>query len=853
MANQTITTSANHDDLTGRNAGEDITIQQGAVLTIDSMPQHTSSGILGDILLTEGEIHIDGRYVREVVYADGSGTLPSVGDTLTYGTAGTAKVIRLNSGNNAAGTFTITIQGELEEPNSTITDGSWAASVSSSRVGLLMVFGEDQVWDATNATCTLRITGDWYEIGVGDGTDNQSITLPHSGVQHAIWVETGNGTNVFEIWHRVNIVTSTVFFDNVADWGNTYESGFVFSHVPGTNTLNFGTNTLGGAPTLGARIRIPNVHMGTTSVANPLVETNTLTITNYLEIVDSGVTENVLIDHLNASTVHVTLNQTNGAIITSSAIGYWNPTNFINRNNAEVILTDCAFVSGSGLTGNSISLPWAIVDNVGGITITDCLFHAGINANNSGVIVLTTMANVTFTGRNKVVSNQQDENSMACLRGAIASNVFNEGTLLLLNGTILAGAGCVNWQLGNIAWGQLASRGNTENSINIMNLSGTDNINISSGRYLMGDQIRGFRGAQFLLTDASNTTIQNIGDVDAKLDNGGFGTALIQLAGISNNITMRRVWFTNLGTSQALNTVNSCSDILIENCSGDYNDEIELDATRVYVKGFHGASGAVGVATGVEDDLVNVIATIFLDYFKSDTTGAMGLLFNDRGTRHIPHVTVTAGNPVWNGLGDMIMKTAGDQVEFTWPYVIKGHTGFQNAAYEIAAVNPANFGFEYDLDTGEGFLNNWQDVTGANLSAETISPEGFKIKIRITCLTSNNTNAIRGFAIPTTTTIADQKANLYPADAKLVELTGLQPNSEVRVYLGTDPATAIPLAGVENSLTTFSFLHTVPGQQGYIVVFALGYQSIRLPITFASTDQSIPIQQVIDRVYENPV
>ena len=128
--------------------------------------------------------------------------------------------------------ITITIQGVFEEPTGTITDGSWSATITSSKIGVLKVYGEDQIWDATNGTCTLRITGDWHEVAVGDGTDNQSITLPHTGRQHALWIETGSGTNVFQIWHRVNTTASTVFFDEVADWGDSFECGFVFEHIP---------------------------------------------------------------------------------------------------------------------------------------------------------------------------------------------------------------------------------------------------------------------------------------------------------------------------------------------------------------------------------------------------------------------------------------------------------------------------------------------------------------------------------------------------------------------------------------------------------------------------------------------
>jgi hypothetical protein len=846
MANQTITVDSNHDDLTGRNAGEDITIQQGAILTVDSYPQETPRGILGDILLTEGDIHIDGRYVREVAYVSGTGTLPTVGTALTYGAAGTAKVINLNSGTNAAGVMTITIQGVREEPTGTLSGGGWSASVSTSRQGLLKVFGEDQVWDATNATCTLRITGDWYEIGTGTGADNQSITLPHTGHQHAIWVETGNGTNVFQIWHRVSTVASTVFWDSVLDWGDSYEAGFVFSCVPGSGVLDFGTATNGGAPPSGARIRIPSVHLGTTTVGAPQTEVTLLVLASYLEIIDSSVTQNVFIDHLNASSVQASLIQTNGATISDSVFGLWSAANFINRNNSEVLLTNCAFVSGNQLPGDSLAAGWIILDNVGGITSTDCVYYCGVNGNNVGTMLLTTMANLTFEGTNKVISNQQDENTQAAVRGNVASNIINNGTLLLVNGGVITIAGCVNWQLGDIAWGQLSARGNTENSLQILNLTGTDTVTIDSGRYLAGGGIAGFRGSQVILTDASNITIQNFGDIDAKLDNGGFGTNLLNLAGITNNVTLRRVWFTNLGSVQSLAMVNSASDILIENCSSDYDDEIETDATRVLIKGFHGASGNPGAATGVENDLVNCVATIFLDYFKSDTTGAIGLTFNDRGRKHLGDVEIVSGNPIWNGLGDMLMRSAGDQVIFTWPYFIKGHTGFANLAVQTFGVNLGNFGFEYDLDTGSGFSGSWQAVTGANVSAETISPAGFKIKIRITCLTSNLTNAIDGFAIRTTTTIAGQKANLYPADSTTLTLTSLQPGSEVRVYAA---GTQDEVAGVENSGTSQVFQLTVPSVD--IVVHALSYEYLSLTGVDTSINAAIPIQQRFDRYYSN--
>jgi hypothetical protein len=85
-----------------------------------------------------------------------------------------------------------------------------------------------------------------------------------------------------------------------------------------------------------------------------------------------------------------------------------------------------------------------------------------------------------------------------------------------------------------------------------------------------------------------------------------------------------------------------------------------------------------------------------------------------------------------------------------------------------------------------------------------------------------------------------------------LEFTGLQSGSEVRAYTGTDPATSVEIGGVESSSTSFSFSHTSGGVSGYFVVLSLGYIDINVPITYATANQSIPIQQQIDRQYSNP-
>lgn len=83
-----------------------------------------------------------------------------------------------------------------------------------------------------------------------------------------------------------------------------------------------------------------------------------------------------------------------------------------------------------------------------------------------------------------------------------------------------------------------------------------------------------------------------------------------------------------------------------------------------------------------------------------------------------------------------------------------------------------------------------------------------------------------------------------------VTLTGLKSGSEVRAYLGTNPATSVEIGGTETSGTSFTFSQAYGGQDGYIQIFSLQYQPVFLYITYSALDQSIPIQQVIDRQYD---
>ena len=849
MANQIISTDSNHDNMTSRAAGEDFTIQDGATLTIDSMPHLTSMGILGDITMSGGSLLIDGSRTFEVAYSSGSGTLPAVGDAITWNAGADAgKVVRLNSGDNTSGVLTLTVDVGDTTPDDadSITDGAWTADLDSVKVGFLIVYGEDQDWGSVDGRSSLRITGDWYEIGTGTGANGQTVTLPHTGHQPAIWVETGSGTGVFEIWCRVNTTASAVFFDSLSAWGSTFESGYVYDQQFGSATVTFGTSTNGGAPPSGARIRIPNVHIGTTTVGAPTTEVNSATFLSHIGIVPPNTNLNVEIDHLNGSSCYVDFRGTNAVVVSDSCWGLSTSSSFVQKVNATVELTNCAIVNGShGLAGGYQPLViLGVVDNIGGITITDCVFHHGTNSNNSGAFVLTTMANLDFVGRCKLSLAVQDENTTYALRATTASNITSE-TLICLGGSLGFVTSSNGIDIGELIYGLPPGRGTTEETMNgALVHTASKGCIIRSGGFASGGAKHG-RNYIFILTDSDDVTIRNFGSPDAKIDGEVRATGVANFLGITSNILMQRVWYTNLNGAMPYSFINSAADITLENCSGDYNDEIETDATRVLVKGMHGASGGLDSATGVEGDVINVLATCFLDYFKSDTTGALGLTFNDRGNKHLPDITITAGTPIWNGLGDLLMRTTGDQVVYEWPYQIKGHTAFQNAAIQVSVTG--SYTYEYDLDTGGGFSGSWTTINGANLSAETISPAGFRFKVRITATATNASAAIKGLAVLTNTTLAAQAANFYPLDINTVTFNGLPTGCDVVVLVaGTDTILEQKDAWASSSYGfTYSGAQTIDIgflKPGYIPYYIRG-------LALGTTDSSIPVSLTADRNY----
>jgi len=89
---------------------------------------------------------------------------------------------------------------------------------------------------------------------------------------------------------------------------------------------------------------------------------------------------------------------------------------------------------------------------------------------------------------------------------------------------------------------------------------------------------------------------------------------------------------------------------------------------------------------------------------------------------------------------------------------------------------------------------------------------------------------------------------------KTLTLTGLQTDSEVRVYNNVGGEAGSAIAGTESSGTTFDIVYNYLGSDipVIIVIHHLDYIYQRLFLSLGDSDASLPIVQQGDRVYDNP-
>lgn len=364
-------------------------------------------------------------------------------------------------------------------------------------------------------------------------------------------------------------------------------------------------------------------------------------------------------------------------------------------------------------------------------------------------------------------------------------------------------------------------------------------------------------------TACTNSTLRNCGTPASPCSSGTwavdtYGMAYaIYPAANNNNIRFQKIYVTRLRTGLTY-TINSNKNILYDRVLTKYqwiNSGTGTPRT-IYTTNIADLNATIkGITTGAYpvSAQTSVYGTHWYDMFLGVGSGSLILVMNEETVETEDYVTINSGTNVkFNSAGGIEMRSIGDQVTWEMSYYSKGHTAFANITPIMSGGTIGNYTIEFkiDINNGSGFTANFETLSAANLRNYTIT-SGFKLQIRITT-SSTNTTAITHLRIYTETSASAQNAIDYPLDVSTISFTGLKSGSEIRAYLGTDPATAVVVDGIESSGTTYSFNHSITGT-GYIRIFSLGYQPLELPITYSGSDESFLIQQVIDRVYTNPV
>lgn len=232
---------------------------------------------------------------------------------------------------------------------------------------------------------SIEIAGNWIEIGVGDGTPGQALTVPYRDHVSAVWVETAAGSGVYEAW--ANCI-----------WKFPNQGGQVdFEGLDG-----FGVGPKGRVfyqqPDLTPIYHSVQANCTTSTATKNLVVTSTAGIYPGAYLVGSvGITANSVVNRvIDATTLEMN--------VVGSANSSVSTVTIYNTNRCW--LTD-QIVVGDGLHGNvipvgaKVRVPNILITGEQGINIGSAAGGVNINLTNGGSLIADTClfarVNSTFT------------------------------------------------------------------------------------------------------------------------------------------------------------------------------------------------------------------------------------------------------------------------------------------------------------------------------------------------------------------------------------------------------------------------------------------------------------------------
>jgi hypothetical protein len=859
MAAFTVTTTQNLDQITGKTGGDTYAIN-GGNLTIDGHSRFdlngantsaTAATTLGSITLSAtlgGTCTIDGRAVRLIAYTAGSGTLPAMGSTVTMGGA-SGKIMCVTANHTslpvtsgtipASGFIHIKQWNGVEYGSGALTlSGITATSSGASVVGYLEIMGDEASTVNANRLGTFNVLGEWFSLGVTSGVANQTVQIPNNGtLKHiaGVYIEKTAGLKDYEFYPNAGTAVTI---------GTEAARGKV-CWISNTGLVRLGHNgtaNMGYTPAANLGIVVPNVMLCncTTTARNAVAIPHATVATRYDFTTTGGGVVNI--DKANLEW-YPSFSQAYSVQMTNSGI-----IDALLLSEIATPMTWSKVGVGNKPTTALLTSPLTMQYCYAGGTFTDCVWtRVSQAASGAHIVVFTDIDGFDFI-RNTIRANTISGNATTYSITATRAKNITMTDCVHIQGS-LALATCDNFNTTNLTYIDVVSGATrTTYSMYIWLLS-LNTINCTFSGLTFGGltNVHPYGGLLNGASGSSGIKLRNIGTRVAPLS---FGSAnacglIYTLATNCSNFKFQRLYVSNTRTG-IMTGDNSSHEIVEENVWGDYADAVDVMAMLNHERKGMGGTGALTAQT-------SVYGTHWRDGFTSTTAGRIAILMNEPTARTTSQVTLANGAN-FTSAGGLYMPVIGHSVTFEMPAYRIGHTQFANSALVMAGGTATNYNYNFSIDKNDGA--GWSTMTTANYTATSLGTAlnaigtlnaqlGFKLRLKITTITTNTT-AITSVYMTTVSTTTAQDYQ-YPLDVITLTLTGLVAGSDIVIL---NAGTEVERVNVDtNPTASYNYVYETTGnvdikvyKRGYIPFSIMNY-------TLSSTNASLPVAQVADRNY----
>ena len=932
MADQTLTANQNFDDaaISGLANGENITLA-GFSLTFDGDTRWgQQAAVFGNInpsATLGGDVLWDGTKVWWMAYDAPSGNVPALGtcgvQNCTGGTSGaTGEFLGIWSsipGAPVAAAAAIPASGwiKFRSKVGTFQDNETVALPGGATITVNSATGGQRGWlhfvgEAGSACAAVRLgsvnaTGDWFQLGITDGTDDQTFPIPVLDHLPFIEVETGVGSGVYEKWvnpgfrwgqsvqmvptdirgkmfgqwkevtgtstsgNGIVTMTDTTGFlvgmpvgspsnalGHVADGAvitsispgvsvtvskNSTQSGaFTFRSPLGTITLaRRATNACGFKPAAGLRVRCRNVFMSTADSSSWTGNQNWfISATSKWEITAAG-GGIVIFDGVNCLWYH----NTSGAY-------QWE-------------MRGCGIGGNAGIQSGNTTLPLIFDDNAGG---GDCPQTASIlnlnilvdgssiqrnyltRINNRAIAdrIMTSSDGVGVTFKDNVFTMFGGEGT---IERAFADNRMIEvsrWTDSTLDGnTFIGGMVLANTMLrcsfnDHVYADKMNGATTSTNPQSVVTLqTQCVDCEVKDITLLPGlTNVHPYSNLVFIQTGCLGIKVRDIGSIASPLAMGSSSACgyAVNLATCSD-CQLNRI-YTTAARLNVFNSNNATTRLICDNVWGGGAGDYIVRQVDSVCRGMYGTPSSTGAQS--------VYGSHWTDAFNSATTGLVRLYMNEPTADSADQMAITSGTPAFTAGGQISMATVGDQVIATMGYFAIGHTALANIAPTLAGTLTGNMSYEFQYDFGGGWNGAWLTLDAATLSGTgAITPTtGFRLKIRITTVTANSTNALTGIRVDTVTDSVSQQ-EVYPYQyTGAISVSSFVSGSRVQIYNVTTSTELFNdvVAGTSYLYEYYDGAEISAGDTVRLRVRKLGQETVTLSTVATATGGSFLFAQV---------